>query len=74
MCDARVVFSLLFIFMNPVDLLGTKISIGIRIGMTLPYIKKCCPLSLLETPTVDIKACIRGLVSLMGKFLVCNRL
>ena len=25
-CDVRVVFSLLFIFMNPVDLLGAKIS------------------------------------------------
>ena len=38
-CDARVVFSLLFIFMNPVDLLGAKISIRVRIGMTHPYIQ-----------------------------------
>ena len=44
--------------MNPVDLLGTKVSIGFCIGMTYPYIKKCSPLSLPETPTVDIKACI----------------
>ena len=35
-CDARVVFALLFIFMNPVDLLGAKISIRVRIGMTHP--------------------------------------
>ena len=44
--------------MNPVDLLGTKISVGFRIGMTHPYIKKSSPLSLLETLTVDV-----GLVS-----------
>ena len=36
-------------------------------GMTHPYIEKCSPLSLLETPTVDVKACIRGLVSPSGK-------
>ena len=46
----------LFIFMNPVDLLGAKISIGVRIGMTHPYIEKCSPLSLPQTPTVDVKA------------------
>ena len=38
-CDARVVFSLLFNFMNPVDLLGAKISIRVCIGMTHPYIQ-----------------------------------
>ena len=48
--------------MNPVDLLGAKISIRVRIGMTHPYIEKCSPLSLPETPTVDVKARIRGLV------------
>ena len=48
--------------MNPVDLLGAKISIGVCIGMTHPYIEECSPLSLPETPTVDVKACIRGLV------------
>ena len=40
--------------MNPVDLLGAKISIRIRIGMTHPYIEKCSSLSLPETPTVII--------------------
>ena len=74
LCDARFVFSLLFIFMNPVDLLGAKISIRVRIGMTHPYIEKYIPLSLPETPTVDVKACIRGLVSPSGKLFVCNRL
>ena len=34
--------------MNPLDLLGTKISVGLRVGMTHPYIKKCSPLSLPE--------------------------
>ena len=53
-CDVRVVFSLLFIFKNPVDLLGAEISIRVRIGMTYPYIEKCSPLSPLETPTVDV--------------------
>ena len=48
--------------MNPVDLLGAKISIRVRIGMTRPYIEKCSPLSLPDSPTVDVKACIRGLV------------
>ena len=42
-CDARVVFSLLFISMNPVDFLGAKISIRVRIGMTHPYIEKMQP-------------------------------
>ena len=42
-CDARVVFSLLFIFMNPVDLLGAKISIRVSIWMTHPYIEKKQP-------------------------------
>ena len=73
-CDARVVFSLLFIFMNPVDLLGAKISIGIRIGMSHPYVEERGPLSLTETPTVDVKACIRGLVSPSGKLFASNRL
>ena len=36
--------------MNSVDLLGAKISIRVRIGMTHPYIEKCSPLSLPETP------------------------
>ena len=40
--------------MNPVDLLGAKISIRVRIGMTHPYIEKCSPLSLPETP---VEAC-----------------
>ena len=57
-CDARVVFSLLFILKNPVDLLGAKVSIRVSIGMTHPYIKKYSPLSLLEAPKVDVKACI----------------
>ena len=52
--------------MNPVDLLGAKISIRVSIGMTHPYIEKSSPLSLPETPTVDVKACIRGLVSSSG--------
>ena len=64
----------LFIFMNPVDLLGAKISIRVRIGMTHPYIEKGSPLSLPQTPTVDVKACIRGLVSPSGKLFACNRL
>ena len=34
--------------MNPVDLLGAKISIRVSIGMTHPYIEKCSPLSLPE--------------------------
>ena len=49
--------------MNPVDLLGAEISIRVRIWMTHPYIEECGPLSLPKTPTVDVKACIRGLVS-----------
>ena len=36
--------------MNSVDLLGAKVSIRVRIGMTHPYIEKCSPLSLPETP------------------------
>ena len=58
--------------MNPVDLLGAKIFIRVRIGMTHPYIKKSGPLSLPETPTVDIKACIRGLVSPSVKLFACD--
>ena len=34
--------------MNPVDLLGAKISILVRIGMTHPHIEKRSPLSLPE--------------------------
>ena len=36
--------------MNSVDLLGAKISIRVRIGITHRYIEKCSPLSLPETP------------------------
>ena len=60
--------------MNPVDLLGDKISIRVCIGMTHPYIEECGPLSLPETPTVDVKACIRCLVSPSGKLFASNGL
>ena len=79
-CDARVVFSLLFVFMNPVDLLGAKISIRVRIGFTHPYIEKCSPLSLPETPTVNVKACIithikreKGLCGVADRFITAAK-